>query len=199
MAQYPMAFNYPGPFNLKGTPNATYILQADAAGNLTIAAGGGGASVSLPTVTNGIVFATDTSGDLTTNANGTLDSSGNMIIAGGLNVGAGDNFAIDGAGSLMVTSAACGTLVILTGGTTSGDDWSIEANGAISFDNGTIQSDGSGHLTAVSLTTTAFGTSFFVPSGTSDPGSPTAGQIWVNGTSLKFCDNTGTVQTVTST
>jgi hypothetical protein len=199
MPQYPMSFNYPGPFNLFGTPGQQFSLEADDGGRVAIVpASGGGGGVPLPSVANGIVFATDTNGDLDTTANGTLDSDGNLVVAGSLSAGA-NGLTVDPSGNVVAASVSTVDVTITAGGNASGDDWVIESNGSVGFDNGFFTSDGSGNVTAVSLTTSSPGQTLFVPSGTSDPGAPTAGQIWVNGTALKFCDNTGTVRTVTST
>jgi hypothetical protein len=124
--QYPMSFNYPGPFNLKGTPGSMYILQADDAGNLYVVAGGGGeGNLTIPTVAGGVVFATDTAGDLNTSANALFDGT-NLTLTGEI---------------------TANQLSISTGGNASGDDWAIESDGSINFSNGNFQVDASGNAT----------------------------------------------------
>ena len=145
MPQLPMSFNFPGPFNLKGTPESVYLSAADDQGNLenveliegsnititnndngtvsiaSSAGGGGNANISLPSVVNGVVCATDTTADCITDPNFTFSSGGGFNLYGGkltvgsdgdLNAAAG-NFTVAADGSI---SASVGNFTVDSSG-----------------------------------------------------------------------------------
>jgi hypothetical protein len=157
--QTPMQFGqFPGPFNMQsgttipadflgseyldGTNAAAgTVPTADGEGNITFQMGGD-SNISLPTVTNGVVFATDTAGDLSTNSNFQFTD------ASGLNLYS-SNFTVDSSGDVTVQGNMGGTAWEIVGSNGSavfaGENTVLNADGSAGFANGNIalNSDGS--------------------------------------------------------
>lgn len=121
MPQFPMSFNFNGPFNLTGAPGQTYSLVADDYGNLTIVEGAGPDSVDLETDVTGVLpTANGGTGAANLNALATSGANSNITSLTGLSTPLSTAQGGTGAANLnaLATSGANGNITSLTGLTT---------------------------------------------------------------------------------